>query len=439
MITPYLHPKELDRSDCYKVSINGVNCDILRVPFHEGEQADVVICACDGPVDIVVQYFVDCEQIKVQPSHLGLTAECTSDGFHLQIPKPRHLIITLPGQPQLFLLLAEELAAPAADAIRFATGQVHEVGELELEAGQEIWIEGGAVVRGAIRARGPGCKIRGHGILDGSCFDPKTARRRTLILDECHGGIVEGICIINPSSWSCVLGACDDALVRDLRVFGDVICSDGIDLVGCRNTIVENCMLATNDDCVAIKSLDIRGHAASTQIETDHSWARDIKNIEIRDCVLLNGPGGNGIEIGGETTCESIDDVRWHDIDILCAHGQGAPISIRVCDRARVSNIHYKNIRIEQHWDLLLRLRVLRDSYATDKERGHLSNVTLCNIDVAQEACNIGNTVALIGGHDDEHRVNGVHFDNFILAGNHITNPHQMQLFTRAADNITFK
>ena len=441
MIKPYQYPTELDRSTDYTVSINGMPCEVLRVPFHGGKQADVVICACEGALDIAIECTPECEQLTVQPKQLGLKTERTSEGFRLPLSAPRHLVLSAPDRPHLFLLLSAEPDAPSADAIRFEAGKIHEVDELELTAGQEIWIEGGAVVRGAIRARGPGCKVRGHGLLDGSCFDPKTERRRTLILDGCHGGVVEGICIINPSSWSCVLGACDQALVRDLRVFGDVICSDGVDLVGCCDTVVEECMMAVNDDCVAIKSLDIRnGHPGSTRKETDRSWARDIYNIEVRNCLFMQGPLGNGvIEIGGETTCDHIENVSYHDIDILCVHGHGTPFSIRLCDRAHVKNILYQDIRVEHHWDLLLRIRVMRDNYTTDKERGQISDVTFRRITVDQEPCNWGHTVAIIGGFDEEHRVQQVHFEDFVLGGKLVTNEHHLPLFTRAADHITFK
>ena len=55
MIKPYQYPTELDRSTDYTVSINGMPCEVLRVPFHGGKQADVVICACEGALDIAIQ------------------------------------------------------------------------------------------------------------------------------------------------------------------------------------------------------------------------------------------------------------------------------------------------------------------------------------------------------------------------------------------------
>jgi hypothetical protein len=437
LITAYPQPVALPRSDSCQVRLDGVAVEVLRVPIHGGQAADLVIAAATGAVAVTVDCTGDTARATVRPSRLGIRAELAPGRIACTVLAPAHVVIQRPGQPQLFLLLAAEPAPPAADAIRFGPG-IHEVGELEVPAGRELWLDGGAVLRGAVRARGPGCRVRGPGIIDGSLYDPKTARRRTLVLDRCHGGLVEGVTIINPSSWSCVLGACDGARVAGLRVFGDVVCSDGVDLVGCRDTVVEDCLLAVNDDCVAIKSFDVREHKASVRPESDADWARDCANLEIRRCVMLNGPAGNGVEIGGETACASIRGIRWRDIDLLCVHGHGAAFSIRVCDRATVSDILYEDIRVEHHWDRLMSLRVTRNSYTYDAERGQLRNVVFRRIRVARESCNAGHTIAIIGGHDPRHTVEGVHFEDFVLDGVHVLKPEQMDLFTRDASGITF-
>ena len=437
LIKTYPQPTLLPRSATTSVRLDGVAVDVLRVPIHGGKAAEVVIAAADGAVAVEVEGVGDTARATVRPLRLGIRAEVSPGRIACTVIAPTHVVIERPGQPQLFLLLAPEPAPPSANAIRFAPG-VHEVGELELPAGRQLWLEGGAVLRGAVRARGPGCSVRGPGIIDGSPFAPPNGRRRTLVLDRCHGGLVEGVTIINPSSWSCVLGACDGARVAGLRVFGDVVCSDGIDLVGCRDTQVEDCLLAVNDDCVAVKSLDVQGHNASVRPESDAPWARDCGNLEIRRCVMLNGPAGNGMEIGGETRCDAVRGIRWYDIDLLCVHGCGAAFSIHVADRATVSDVVWENIRVEHHWDRLMDLRVIRNSYSRDTERGQVRNVAFRHIRVAREACNYGHTVAVIGGYDPRHTVEGVCIEDFVLDGVHVLRPEQMDLFTRDASGITF-
>jgi len=436
----YRHPAELARSPDHRVTIDGIACDVLRVPIHGGQVADVVIAGVAGSATIDVECNGPATAAIVRPLHLGLSAQCADARIRVQATSPLHAVIERRGAPPLFLLLAPPPAAPPADAIRLAAGKIHDLGTYEVPAGRTLWIEGGAVLRGAVRARGPGVAVRGHGIIDGSAFSSKNGRRRTLVLDRAHHGVVEGVTIINPSSWSCVLGGCDGARVSGLRVFGDVVCSDGVDLVGCRNTVVEDCLLCTNDDCVAIKALDVSGHPGSTAPETDVSWARDISTIEIRRCVLLNGPAGSGTMIGGETCCDSICGISWRDLDILCVHGHGSPFGILANDRAVIANIRYQDIRVEHHWDRLVDMRIVwNQEYSRDAERGQIRDVTFEDIRVAKLACNYGHTVAVIGGYDSKHTVEGVRFIDFILDGKHVGSAGEMQLFTRDATDIVFQ
>ena len=55
LTTAYCQPRELPRSNAYQVSIDGVACDVLRVPFNGGQQADVVIAAAVGALDIEIR------------------------------------------------------------------------------------------------------------------------------------------------------------------------------------------------------------------------------------------------------------------------------------------------------------------------------------------------------------------------------------------------
>jgi hypothetical protein len=83
-------------------------------------------------------------------------------------------------------------------------------------------------------------------------------------------------------------------------------------------------------------------------------------------------------------------------------------------------------------------LRVTRNSYTYDAERGQLRDVVFRRIRVAREPCNAGHSIAIIGGHDPQHTVEGVRFEDFVLDGVHVLRPEQMDLFTRDASGITF-
>ena len=438
----YHHPADLPRSMDHQVRINGETCDVLRVAIHGGELADVVIAGLIGTAEVEITCKGSTAKTVVRPLQLGLQSDLADGCIRLQVKAPIHAVIDRPGAVPIFLLFAPPPEPPPADAIHLAAGVVHNLGTFNIPTGKTLWLEGGAVLRGAVRAHGPDIAIRGHGIIDGSPYSARNGRRSSLVLDRCPGAVVEGVTIINSSFWCCVLGACDGARVRGLRVFGDSVNTDGVDLVGCRDVVVEDCLLCVNDDCVVVKSGDFRGHPAyhgSIEPESEASWARDVSKLLVQRCVLLNGPAGNALEIGGETCCDSIRDITWRDLDILCVHGHGAPFGILVNDHATVSAIRYEDIRVEHHWDRLIDMRIVFNKvYSRGRERGQIRNVSFNRIKVAKLPCNYGHTVAVIGGYDAHHTVEGVRFTDFILDDVHVREAGQMQLFTRDASGITF-
>lgn len=61
------------------------------------------------------------------------------------------------------------------------------------------------------------------------------------------------------------------------------------------------------------------------------------------------------------------------------------------------------------------------------------------NIDVTVSRYNPGYSVSFIGGYDNNHTVERITFDNFILGGSKVSNGDQLDLFTKQAKDIIFK
>jgi hypothetical protein len=212
---------------------------------------------------------------------------------------------------------------------------------------------------------------------------------------------------------------------------GWVVTSDGIDVVGSRDTVVEDCFLRDNDDCVAVKAVDY--NAAREQLRGD--WLRDVVNLRVRRCVCYNDSAGNALEIGFETRCESIRDIVFEDIDIIGAHGNGGVFTIHNGDRATVSDVTYRDIRVEHFWDLIVDLRVLKSRYSKDDRRGTIRNVRFERISAIEDRFN---TPSLIGGYDAEHPVEDVVFDDVRFGEKRVANADDLHLFTRNARGIVF-
>ena len=228
-----------------------------------------------------------------------------------------------------------------------------------------------------------------------------------------------------------VLGKCEGVRVSNLKEIGEVVSSDGIDVCGSRDVLIEGCFLHNNDDCVVIKA------CANYDNQTD--WRADVENVEVRKCVFMNAGAGNTMEIGFELRTEQIRNIRFHDIDVLWKHGIGAIFSINNTDRATVSGVVFENIRVEHYYDKLVSIRISESRYSKDTERGRVRDILFKNIDVAKSPFNDGYSHSLIGGFDEEHNVERVVFENFTHGGIKATRARHIDLFTRHANGIEFR
>lgn len=382
-----------------------------------------------GSVEVTVEIAEPIRQAVLRPLRLGLSPEIVGNRLLFRLDGPVSLSLEINGlQPLYLFAAAPETDPPDLRDPRvhyFAAGQVHEIGALRLQSGETAYLEEGAIVRGAFWAsEAENICIRGRGILDGSCYVKDRNPCQGICLDRCRRVRLEGLTMIHPSTWMVVLGACEDVHVDGIKQIGEVVSSDGIDVVGCRRVLIENCFLRNNDDCVVVKATTGRlpnGQAAD--------WCCDVEDVETRHCTLYNDHAGNAMEIGFELRTASVRGIVFRDIDVIGAHGEGAVFSIHNGDRATVREVLYEDIRIEHFYDKFIDFRVLDSRYSRDAERGQVRQVTLRRI---RAIADIFNTVSVIGGWDAAHTVEGVRFEDLRLGERRIDGGDALQLFTNA-------
>lgn len=191
-----------------------------------------------------------------------------------------------------------------------------------------------------------------------------------------------------------------------------------VDIVGSRNVTVQNGFFRNNDDCIAIKS-----------------WGRDVQNVRICGNVFWNDLYGNGLEIGYETRCESISDIVFEDNDIIHVI-QGATMSIHLGDRASVSNVRFRDIRVEDSDGLLVEMFIRETNYSQDAERGHIRDVTIEDIQI------VGGQLGgiAITGYDAEHRVEEVSVSGITYLGESLlTFPQELLTLKAHTANIRYE
>jgi hypothetical protein len=428
----YNFPRICPKNKEYKLKVNGV-----EVLVYHTTAAPFTTFPCDRPLDIEIEIPKTDKKVSISPKRYKIEPTVNGNKVSFQIPNPMNIVLEFEGMPQLFIYAnAPAVNIPDANSPNvkyFKAGQVYEVGMLEMHDNETLYIEGGAVVRGCIRATSAkNIRIAGNGVLDASYFTRGIDGHRSIVLEDCKNSVIEDIIMIEPQSWMIVLGICENITVRNVKELGYYLGTDGIDIVGCKHIKVENCIFRNGDDCAVIKSLSLKRDATL-------DYSRDVDDIEVTGCTFVAYEGGTVLEIGHELRTNSIKNIRFTNIDVLGVHLFGGVFGIHNADHATVSDVLYENIRVEHHYNKLIDIKVIKSMWGKDEERGQIRNITFRNIDVDLTIYNSGYSMSLLGGYDAKHTVENIIFDNFRVAGVKITNGDDLSLFTKQTKGVVFK
>jgi parallel beta-helix repeat protein len=199
--------------------------------------------------------------------------------------------------------------------------------------------------------------ITGEGTIDGqgANFEGNYKKRPYVIrLITCKNVRIEDISFRNSAMWMQHYLACDSVEIRGIHVWNHANKNnDGIDIDGCHQVIIEDCIVDSDDDGICLKSTSeracenvvirnctISSHCNAIKCGTESSGG--FKNIVIQDCKIQpskqedviygqrKGLAGIALEIvdGGV-----MDNVRVSAIQI---NETSAPIFIRLGNRGRV-------------------------------------------------------------------------------------------------------
>lgn len=431
----YNYPRISPHSNEYKCKAGG-----NEIFVYQTSAGPFVAFSSSGSVNIEIEMPIESNNVSISPKRYCISPDVNGKLVSFTVPGPMLLALEIDGMPVLYIYinpLEKNVPDFGTPNVRyFKAGQVYEVGELYLRDNETLYIEGGAVVRGCIRATSAkNVQVTGFGVLDGGYYRKGVDGHRSIVFEDCQNSTIEDIIMIEPTSWMIVLGICRDITVKNVKQLGSLGSTDGADIVGSKRIRIENCFFRNGDDCIAVKSLDLRAHGNDATLD----YSRDVEDVEINGCAFLSYIGGQALEIGHELRTSSIKNIRFINCDILGVHGFGGVFGIHNSDRATVRDVLYENIRVEHHYDKLIDIKVIKSRWSKDTQRGQIENVIFRNIDVAISEYNPGYSCSLIGGYDSEHTVSNVLFEDFRLNGVKVLNPDQMDLFSKQANKIIFK
>jgi len=442
-VVVYPAPASEVLSKAYKVSVSGQDVPVyiakvassdrkLRMKAMDDkknsalyfEEAAFAYFDIKGKAEVTVTYPAEIKIVKILPSSYNIQPQIVNGVVKFPVKPGQNLTIEINGEIIKSLhvfanpIEKDKPASNDPDVIYYGPG-VHEISRLVVKDNQTLYLAGGAVLRAVISSNeeasnvptsglknkpyppsitllGKNIKVRGRGIIDASACPTHS---RSMIMVQGQDISIEGIILRDASLWTLPVRASDRIYIDNIKLLGYRANSDGLDICNSREVLVENCFIRTLDDLVVIKSLKGKG---------------DTRNITVKKCVLWNEVA-HALSLGAEIN-EDIHNVTFTDCDVI--HDLGREWSLRVyhCDAGKVSNIRFKNIRIEESRKFIS-LWINKDVWTTDPNRGHIDGVSFKNITVA----NVPQTNVELLGYDDTHMVNGVSFKNISIDGKSFT------------------
>lgn len=446
----YPAPAGATASTQYTVKVNNISSFVFQSTFVTGSgvsRGAFTSFSTSVTVPVTVTTNVDISSVSIRPLQLKIAyTKTAARTISFNVPSDCNLSVEINGNVATPLYIFSnplEVNVPNAsdpNVKYYAAGQIY-TENITPKAGQTIYIAGGAILRGNITCTGVGnFTVRGRGIVDSSV---NSTNSRTVRIVGGNNINFEGLVFHSVQGWNTVFGTCSGVTVDNIKVIstpdGE---SDAMDIVGCQNVTINGGFFRSEDDCICVKSTK-----AGYNLGVGNP-----QNINVNGAVVFNGHRGNALEIGyelngiqdvdGEST---VRDIRYSDIDIIHkgtaldgSTNRRSAMSIHNNENARVANINYENIRIEDCEENYVYLSVIKTTGAIDQTyRGNIDSVYFKNIQITGGDLTLPSAIY---GFDATHQVQNVTFDNFRVGGNLITSASQLKLATNSfVKNVLFK
>ena len=200
------------------------------------------------------------------------------------------------------------------------------------------------------------------------------------------------------------MDGCDRCTVSNLKIIGARGNSDGVDVCGSRDVTVTGCFIRSYDDSLVLKAFD-----------------GDTINVVFEKCVLWNDMA-RPIEVGVELRCDRVENIYFRDIDVIHSLTCYPIFGIHHGDRAKISNIHFEDIRIENAPGVqLFDFRITDSVWNRDNKKGSIQGVFIDNISFCgAEGQDIRSIHSRIDGFSEENNISNVHIGKITAFGEKI-------------------
>ena len=243
--------------------------------------------------------------------------------------------------------------------------------------------------------------IIGQGTIDGQgeAFvrdgdDEGILRPHVLQFINCTNIKIEGILMMNSGAWMQHYLACENLQIRGIRVYNHCnYNNDGIDIDGCRDVIISDCIIDSDDDGICLKSTS----------------PRLCENVLVSNCVVRSHC--NALKLGTETTGGFQNVLFLNCVISPCEketlfyghpYGQSA-ISVEMVDGGTLSQVGFDHISVsETRCPIFIRLGNRARKYfpeALQPSVGSLRNVSITNVMVTTSSKTTSNITGIPGSY----------------------------------------
>jgi len=142
-------------------------------PVDQTEMASFSYFDCAGKVQVELTSSRDFGSVIIRPLSYGISPEVEGRVIRFEIDGPGQVVVELDDYHKAFHLFVNPVENDKPDpddpTLHYFGPGIHEAGTIEMQDGETVYIEGGAIVHGVIVGRDvKDIRIAGRGILDAS-------------------------------------------------------------------------------------------------------------------------------------------------------------------------------------------------------------------------------------------------------------------------------
>ncbi|WP_294607116.1 glycosyl hydrolase family 28 protein [uncultured Bacteroides sp.] len=385
----------------------------VQVDMDKVQDASMVQFDMGSPVEVMVKKNNGTlRETAIRPLNNRVEYKQVQNTIFFTLDKPQYLSVEFNGERlhnlHLFAnpLETETYEKEEKGVMYFGPG-VHRPKDLpnnqiRIPSNTTVYLAPGAVVKAKLLIdNAENVRIIGRGILDHPI--------RGIEITDSRNVLIDGITVVNPDHYTVFGGGATGITIRNLKSFSCKGWSDGIDMMCCRNVLIDNVFMRNSDDCIALYNHRWNWWGGSGDITVQNSilWADVAHPINV---------GGHGDP--DSPTGEVIENLIFRNIDIL-EHDEDDPpyqgcMAIDCGDKNHVRNILFENIRVESIQEGRLFYVKVRFNEKYDKAPGNsIDGITFRNITYT----GIGENPSVIEGLDKERLVKNATFENVVING----------------------